>query len=57
MEEYEVTLTLGKKYGPVWSALACYGLYLSFVYQCKFNLYLIFDLMLPIVFNPVEEGG
>ena len=43
--KYEVTLVIDKKYGPVWSVLACYGLYLSSVHQCKFNLHLVVDLI------------
>jgi len=42
--KYEVTFILGKKCRPVWSVLVCYGLYLSSVHQCKFNLHLVVDL-------------
>jgi hypothetical protein len=42
--KHEITLILCKKCGPVWSVLACYGLYLSSVHQCKFNLHLVVDL-------------
>ena len=40
-----VSLKLGKKNGPVWSVLTRCGLYLCFVHQCNFDVYLIFDLM------------
>jgi len=42
--KHEVSLILGKKYEPVWSVLACCGLYFGSVHQCKFNLYLILCL-------------